>query len=271
MAKAVMMRVTTARAVPKMACAVDRATITARTLAGSQERPETLLPPSASAHAAAASAFGQRARSGSFRLRPARTQRLPPPTVAGMSTSPPPAWSAVGPPQAPPGVVPVYQPGGTLEPDTDLLKERILQYLIDWLVGLGLALPGLVLVVVALVQRAPGWVLVSLLFWQLLSMAAVLWIEVGRAHRHDGQTYGMSALDIQVVDRDTLVPPTRKQLLIRWLLLILVDSGLVAVLLIAVTQQHQRLGDMAAKTLVVRVDDPVVAAARAALAQTTAS
>jgi uncharacterized RDD family membrane protein YckC len=175
-------------------------------------------------------------------------------------------WSSAGPPQAPPGVVPVYQPGGVLGPDTDLLKERILQYLIDWLIGLGLALPGLLLVVVAIVQRAAGWLLVSLLVWQLLSMAAVLWIEVGRAHRHDGQTYGMSALDIQVVDRGTLAPPTRKQLLIRWVLLLLVDSGLVAVLLVAVTQQHQRLGDMAAKTLVVRVHDPVVAAARAAQA-----
>jgi uncharacterized RDD family membrane protein YckC len=38
----------------------------------------------------------------------------------------------------------------------------------------------------------------------------------------------------------------------------------VAGVLIAVTERHQRLGDMAAKTLVVRVDDPVVAAARSA-------
>jgi len=53
-----------------------------------------------------------------------------------------------------------------------------------------------------------------------------------------------------------------------WILLLLVDSGLLAVLLVAITDQHQRLGDMAAKTLVVRVDDPVVAAARAAQAQT---
>jgi uncharacterized RDD family membrane protein YckC len=104
-------------------------------------------------------------------------------------------------------------------------------------------------------------------------MAAVLWIEVFRAHRHGGQTYGMSALDLRVVDQRTFGPPTLKQLAIRWLLLVLVDSGVIAVILVAVTTQHQRLGDMAAKTLVVRVDDPVVAAARAALppAQTSAS
>jgi uncharacterized RDD family membrane protein YckC len=178
----------------------------------------------------------------------------------------PPSAPVAGLPLPPPGVVPVYQPGGALQPDTDLLKERILQYLIDWLIGLGLAAPGLVLVVVAIVAGAPGWAIAALVFWQLLSMAAVLWIEVGRASRHDGQTYGMSVLEIRVVDLATLAPPTRKQLLIRWLLLILVDSGLLAVLLIAITDQHQRLGDMAAKTLVVRVDDPVVAAARAAQA-----
>jgi uncharacterized RDD family membrane protein YckC len=183
----------------------------------------------------------------------------------------PPAYQPGGGRLPPAGVVAVYQPGGALQPDTELLKERILQYLIDWLIGLALALPGLVLVVVAVVAGAPGWAVAALVFWQLLSMAAVLWIEVGRASRHDGQTYGMSALDIRVVDVATLGPPTRKQLLIRWLLLVLVDSGLLAVLLIAITDQHQRLGDMAAKTLVVRVDDPVVANARAALGQTAAS
>jgi uncharacterized RDD family membrane protein YckC len=118
--------------------------------------------------------------------------------------------------------------------------------------------------VVGLLQQSVAWLVAGLVVWQLLSIAAVFWVEVLRAHRHGGQTYGMSALDLRVVDALTLGPPTMGQLAIRWILFLLVDSGLVAVILIAVTERHQRLGDMAAKTLVVRLDDPVVAAARAA-------
>lgn len=184
---------------------------------------------------------------------------------------PPPSSPAAVVPTPPPGVVPVYQPGGALEPDTNLLQERVLQYLVDSLIGIAITLPAVPVVLVALLRASWGWVLAGVALWLALSLLGGLWIEVGRAHRHGGQTYGMSALGIRVVDRARLGPPTRKQLVIRWLLLVLVDSGLVAVLLVAVTAHHQRLGDMAAGTLVVRADDPVVAAARGAQAQTTAS
>ena len=225
-----MMSVTTARAVPKTAWAVDSATITARTLAAHPERPETL----------------RAVLTGTF---------------APVSWHPPPPEQVWG-PVYPVGGVP---PGMAPRPDTDHTGERILQYLLDSLVALGLSLvPVVLLLVPALVLESAALAILALLAFLVASYAAWAWVEIFRAHRHGGQTYGMSTMDLRVVDEATLGEPTLGQLAIRWILLMLVDGGLLGLVLIMVTDRHQRLGDMAAKTLVVRADDPLVASVRAA-------
>ena len=197
-----------------------------------------------------------------------------------MSDTPPPAWTpdgpvrpgagGFGPPGAPPPPPPpggVYQPGGGYGrplPDTDLAGPRVLQYLLDALITWGLALIGLVAFIPAAVAESVPLLIFGFVVFLAGSYLASAWVEVFHAHRHGGQTYGMTAMDLRVVDEATLGEPTQGQLALRWLMLLLVDGGLIALVLILVTDKHQRVGDMLAKTLVVRAEDPLVAAVRAA-------
>lgn len=184
-----------------------------------------------------------------------------------MSRQPQPPAQASGPVhRASDPVYPVggLAPGGAPRPDTDLTVPRALQYLLDSLIVFVLSLVPLVLLLLPALLFERAWLAVAaVLVWFVASFAASAWVEVFRAHRHGGQTYGMSTLDLRVVDAATLGEPTRGQLAMRWVLLMLVDGGLLGLILIMVTDEHQRLGDMAAKTLVVRADDPLVASVRA--------
>lgn len=86
---------------------------------------------------------------------------------------------------------------------------------------------------------------------------AVAWhatLFVAWPNAHEGQTLGMRAMNIRVVRIDGGLP-NLGQYVTRWILLI-VDgalAGLVGLLTMALTQRNQRLGDLAAGTLVVRV------------------
>jgi uncharacterized RDD family membrane protein YckC len=160
----------------------------------------------------------------------------------------------------------VYHPGGGYGrpvPDTNLAGPRVLQYLLDALISFGLSLIGLLAFVPAAVAGSTPLLVFGLLVFMAGSYLASAWVEVFHAHRHGGQTYGMAALELRVVDDATLGEPTQGQLALRWLMLLFVDGGLIALVLILVTDKHQRVGDMLAKTLVVRADDPLVAAVRA--------
>jgi uncharacterized RDD family membrane protein YckC len=169
------------------------------------------------------------------------------------------------PPPPPPGGV--YQPGGGYGrplPYTELAGPRVLQYLLDALISFGLSLIGLVAFIPAAVAQSAPLLVVGFVVFLAGSYLASAWVEVFHAYHRGGQTYGMTALDLRVVDEATLGEPTLRQLVLRWLMLLLVDGGVIALVLILVTDKHQRVGDMLAKTLVVRTDDPLVAAVRAA-------
>jgi uncharacterized RDD family membrane protein YckC len=147
-------------------------------------------------------------------------------------------------------------------PNTDLVGPRCWNYVIDQLISLLAFVPALLVLPLAFVVD-PFVVFVLFFFlYMVFTYAGSAWIEIGHPHRNDGQTYGMQVMDLKVVDAATLGPPTVGQLALRWLLLLFIDGGLVGLLLILLTDRHQRLGDMLAKTYVVREDDPVVAMAR---------
>ena len=101
----------------------------------------------------------------------------------------------------------------------------------------------------------------SALFWivsllvALWSLFWVLFVWVLRPHRHDGQTFGMQAMAIRIVSEDG-GPASIGQLLGRAFLLVLdtLLGGLVGLLTMMVSKRQQRIGDLAARTLVGRVE-----------------
>lgn len=175
-----------------------------------------------------------------------------------------------------------YPPGHQAVParpddPTAVVGRRVGQYLLD---GLLSAIPLLVLyaamavwLFVKMAQLAPtgggyGYSTtdpgqVSGILAGFYGVCAVLML-VGAAvgwsvfawwpHRHQGRTPAMGWLGLRIVSADTGGQPTLGALSLRWLLL-MVDgafAGLVGLIVMSNNPRHQRLGDMAASTVVVR-------------------
>jgi uncharacterized RDD family membrane protein YckC len=147
--------------------------------------------------------------------------------------------------------------------DTDVVWWRVAQYIVDSLiVGIGVGIGFFLFLAVPTTDEGAadsG----SALFW-IVSLVVLLWslfwvlyVWVLRPHRHDGQTFGMQAVGIRIVSADG-GPASLGQLLGRAFLLVLdtLLSGLVGLLTMAFSKRHQRIGDMAAGTLVGRVEAP---------------
>lgn len=128
------------------------------------------------------------------------------------------------------------------------LSERILAFLLD-----GLIMGAYVFVIVWIfmgVGLEPdkhallyGLAVLPLLFYHL-----IFEITMG------GQSPGKKTLNIKVIKEDG-TEPTISNYLLRWILrpVDFIISGSVATLLIIITKKHQRLGDLAAGTIVVKV------------------
>jgi uncharacterized RDD family membrane protein YckC len=144
--------------------------------------------------------------------------------------------------------------------DTDVVWWRVAQYIVDSLiVGIGVGLGFFLFLAVPTTDEGAadsG----SALFW-IVSLVVLLWslfwvlyIWVLRPHRNDGQTYGMQAVGIRILSADG-TPASIGQLLGRAVLLV-VDtavSGLIGLVAMVLSKRHQRVGDMAARTIVCRV------------------
>lgn len=147
--------------------------------------------------------------------------------------------------------------GASVRPDTQVIGRRVLATIID----------VLLLGVVASLFTAPGalidgWgsgqfsdVASGVLFSfgglaALLVYFAYFTIMEGRY----GQTLGKMALGIKVVRESDGLAPGTKAAVLRTLMRIVdsIGSYLVAFVVALVSEKHQRLGDMVAKTLVVR-------------------
>lgn len=141
--------------------------------------------------------------------------------------------------------------------------RRVVQAVLDRALATGVgvfAALGIGLIAIPLLRW--GWVPPKLILWgPLITFIAVsyagdiviqIWVPV----RRGGVTPGMLVMGLRV---ETLRggQPNGRAYLIRWVLLT-VDGlllGLVAVVTIAATKRRQRLGDLVARTMVVRVDE----------------
>lgn len=143
--------------------------------------------------------------------------------------------------------------------DTDVVWWRVAQYIVDSLIiGIGVGIGFFLFLAVPTTDEGAadsG----SALFWivwlavMLWSVFWVLFVWVVRPYRHGGQTFGMQAVGIRIVSEDG-GRASIGQLLGRAFLLVLdtLLGGLVGLLTMVVSKRHQRIGDMAARTVVGR-------------------
>jgi uncharacterized RDD family membrane protein YckC len=141
------------------------------------------------------------------------------------------------------------QPGGASPVDRDetrVVGRRVVQYIIDYvLVGI---IPGLAY---WLLDRGSlhwiGWTVAT-----LISIVVYLWYWVLRPYGHDGQTFGMQLLGLRVISKHG-GPASTTQLFVRGILLIIdmLVFGLVGLITMSASRYHQRVGDHAARTLVI--------------------
>lgn len=137
--------------------------------------------------------------------------------------------------------------------------DRLVQGLIDMLL---ITVPYFLLVAVAItcfvlsgVNQVPALAIVGVVV-MILAVLAVwglhFYHQAYRPHRNADQTFGMERKNLRVM-KLTGEPLTLGDHALRWLMYVLIDGGLVALILIAATQHKQRLGDMVAKTVVVQL------------------
>lgn len=136
---------------------------------------------------------------------------------------------------------------------TSVVGARVGQYLLD---GLVIAIPFIVIMIVlvtVVVSSSPNSASYIVFPVWLLALAGSWFVHAWWPSTHGGQTPAMGWLSLRIIT-DQGGPPTLGALTVRWLLLI-VDGqvlGLVGLLTMSSSSRHQRVGDMAAKTLVVR-------------------
>jgi uncharacterized RDD family membrane protein YckC len=141
--------------------------------------------------------------------------------------------------------------------DTRVVGRRVVQYIVDaFLVGV---LTGLCyLIYRAAPTNADGtlqgfWGFLLALVGGLATIAVWVWYWVLRPFSRAGQTFGMQLLGLRIIDAGG-GRAGRGQLLVRALLLF-VDTlvfGLVGLITMSATRNHQRVGDLVARTFVVR-------------------
>jgi uncharacterized RDD family membrane protein YckC len=140
--------------------------------------------------------------------------------------------------------------------------RRVVQAVLDWALAVGVgvfAALGAGLVAIPLVQW--GFVPPKLILWgPAITFLAVTYacdvvIQIWVPVRRGGITPGMLVMGLRVQTLRGGQPKARAYL-IRWVLLT-VDGlllGLVAVVSIVATKRRQRIGDLVARTVVVRAD-----------------
>lgn len=160
-----------------------------------------------------------------------------------------------GPAYGAPGYgIPSDQPGSV-----DVVGTRVGQYIIDALCA---AVPMIVLFVLGGiligVSGSSGLAVIGGIIYSLGYLAALVagfGVWAWWPSTHGGQTPGMGWLGLKVIREEDGGEPTLGQHALRWVLLV-VDAafvGIVGLIIMSTSQRKQRLGDMAAHTLVVRV------------------
>jgi uncharacterized RDD family membrane protein YckC len=181
------------------------------------------------------------------------------PGQAGPSESGPggaPGWPWTGQSQAqqygsppPAGPMPVRPISPVNEAETRVTGRRVVQYIIDYFITAVVAA-----VIMWALDRGTGAANAGLLLVGAILVAAwYFWYWVYRPYRANGRSLGMQLLGIHVISKDG-GRASMMQLFIRGILLF-VDTfiwGLVGFVTIICSRYRQRVGDHAAKTVVVR-------------------
>ena len=164
------------------------------------------------------------------------------------------------------GAAPAYgaAPGQGVAPgasgSVDVVGTRVGQYIVDALIT---AVPLIVLLILSGVLAAASYDsavlglvggIIYFVAW-LAALASGFIVYAWWPSTHGGQTPGMKWLGLKVIREEDGGEPTLGQHALRWLLLIVdgMVAGLVGLTIMSTSQRKQRLGDMAAHTLVVRV------------------
>lgn len=143
--------------------------------------------------------------------------------------------------------------------DTAVVGRRVVQFVIDYLICVAVPLPLLGIFLLA-DTNADGGLVPNGQFWALVVLYIAisvgwrsLWVWVWRPARAGGRTYGMSMLGLRIARQDG-GPVTVGPVAIRAALLPvdLMVSGVVGLVTMLASTRHQRIGDLAANTLVVR-------------------
>lgn len=145
------------------------------------------------------------------------------------------------------------------ELDTRVTGRRVIQYIIDYLITAIVA--SVILWALDRGHGAGNAVLVAI--GVIVDAAWYFWYWVYRPYRANGQSFGMQLLGLRVISKDG-GPASMVQLLIRAVLLI-VDTffwGLVGLITIVSSRYRQRVGDHAARTLVIRAEAAPTQASR---------
>jgi uncharacterized RDD family membrane protein YckC len=146
--------------------------------------------------------------------------------------------------------------------DTSVVARRVAQFAVDAVAST--FLPGAAMCLFVLLPTHPdgsirsGPLTATITVGVLcVALAILLWYWVLRPAGHDGRTWGMQVFGIRVVDICG-GRASRRQLGIRWLLL-LVDAfalGAIGLAAMLTNKRRQRIGDRVAGTLVVRGRGP---------------
>ncbi len=145
------------------------------------------------------------------------------------------------------------------ETETRVTGRRVVQYIIDY------TITGIVAAFIMWVfDRGSGATNAALLLIGAVLVAAwYFWYWVYRPYRANGRSFGMQILGLRIISLDG-GRASMMQLFIRAILLI-IDTlvwGLVGFLTIIFSRYRQRVGDHAAKTLVVRARAQTMPATR---------
>jgi uncharacterized RDD family membrane protein YckC len=137
------------------------------------------------------------------------------------------------------------------EEDTRVTGRRVVQYIIDYLIT------GIVASVIlwALDRGHGAGNAVLVLIGAIIDAAWYFWYWVYRPYHANGQSFGMQLLGLRVISKDGN-RASMLQLLVRGVLLI-VDTflwGLVGLITIVSSRYRQRVGDHAARTLVIKAE-----------------
>jgi uncharacterized RDD family membrane protein YckC len=133
----------------------------------------------------------------------------------------------------------------TVEYEVASIGDRMLATLIDW--AMYVAYLGIVIVVISQTNSIPGNI------GSLLIYLPVLLYPLACEVFFEGRTLGKHARDLKVV-KASGAQPVLGDFLLRWLLIpVDVMTGAIGVLVMLVTANVQRLGDLAAGTVVVKL------------------